>query len=147
MYTAGTTNWLNNRSGRGRIAQSVATLPLRERTRDLFSTVDWGRLVPFWAVLATVMLATTAVCATVIIRAQSQFSSAAAQQRRTVVEIDALRRSNEQLKLEIARITSDSNAIELAARERLGMVRPNDIVVPIESIKTSSAFGTVSFVR
>jgi cell division protein FtsB len=47
----------------------------------------------------------------------------------------------------VRRITNDTNAIEVAARERLGMVRPTDVVVPIEPSNNSSTFGTVSFVR
>jgi cell division protein FtsB len=50
-------------------------------------------------------------------------------------EIDAVRRVNDSLRLEIRRMTNDPNIIESAARTRLGMVRPNDVVIPIESVK------------
>jgi cell division protein FtsB len=62
-------------------------------------------------------------------------------------EIDALRRSNASLQIEIHRITTDPETIESAARERLGMVRPNDIVVPIKEIRSVANFETLSFVR
>jgi len=61
-------------------------------------------------------------------------------------EIASMRRSNTSLQAEIRRIASDPNTIESAARARLGMVRPNDIIVPIESFPASN-FGTLSFVR
>jgi cell division protein FtsB len=62
-------------------------------------------------------------------------------------EIDRAHRTNELLQLEIRRMTSDPNMIESEARTRLGMVRPNDIVVPVDSVKQASALGTLSFVR
>ncbi len=62
-------------------------------------------------------------------------------------EIDAMHRSNASLQTEIRRMTGDPGMIESVARERLGMVRPNDIVVPIESIQSVSNLGTLSFVR
>jgi cell division protein FtsB len=49
--------------------------------------------------------------------------------------------------LEIQRLTTDSGTIELAARERLGMVRPNDIVVPVESLNSPAKVEALSFVR
>jgi cell division protein FtsB len=62
-------------------------------------------------------------------------------------QITSLRQGNQRLEVEVRRITSDTSAIEVAARERLGMVRPTDVVVPIESQTNSSSVGTVSFVR
>jgi cell division protein FtsL len=94
-----------------------------------------------------IVLAATAVCATVIVKARSEFQASSIQRDRVVTEIDSLRRVNGSLELEIRRLTNDSKAIELAARERLGMVMPSDIVVPIESINSASSLRTVSFVR
>jgi cell division protein FtsB len=62
-------------------------------------------------------------------------------------QITSLRQANQRLEVDVRRITSDTSAIEVAARERLGMVRPTDVVVPIEAQNNSSTFGTVSFVR
>jgi cell division protein FtsB len=62
-------------------------------------------------------------------------------------EIESMRRGNTALQGEIRRMVSDPSTIESAARERLGMVRPNDIVVPIESIRPVSTLGTLSIVR
>lgn len=42
---------------------------------------------------------------------------------------------NEGLRLDIQRLNQDPNAIEFAARERLGMVKATDIVVTMDSIK------------
>jgi cell division protein FtsB len=62
-------------------------------------------------------------------------------------QITSLRQANQRLEGDVRRITSDTTAIEVAARERLGMVRPTDVVVPIESQINRSSVGTVSFVR
>lgn len=94
-----------------------------------------------------ILLATGAVCAAVIVKAQAEFQASTTQQQRVSSEIDFLRRSNGSLETEIGRLTNDSHTIELAARERLGMVMPSDIVVPIESIDSTSKVGTLSFVR
>jgi cell division protein FtsL len=94
-----------------------------------------------------IMLATAAVCAAVIVKAKAEFAESAAQRQQMVSEIDDLRRANNSLELEIRRLTSDSHTIELAARERLGMVMPTDVVVPIESIRSTSGLNTGSFVR
>jgi len=94
-----------------------------------------------------IVLATTAVCGTVIVKARAEFQASTIQRDRVVSEIDSLRRANGSLELEIRRLTNDSNTIELTARERLGMVMPSDIVVPIESINSAARLRTLSFVR
>ena len=117
-------------------------------TRDIvLPAIQWLALLPSWTLLAMIVLATTAVCATVIVKARSEFQASTIQRDRVVSEIDSLRRANGSLEIEIRRLTNDSNTIELAARERLGMVMPSDIVVPIESINSASSLRTVSFVR
>jgi len=93
------------------------------------------------------MLAATAVCATVILSAHNQLRVASSQHQQMAAQITSLRQGNQRLEVEVRRITSDTSAIEVAARERLGMVRPTDVVVPIESQTNSSSIGTVSFVR
>jgi cell division protein FtsB len=51
------------------------------------------------------------------------------------------------LQRDIQRLTKDPSAIELAARERLGMVKANDIVVTMDSIQRSESVSKVSFVH
>jgi cell division protein FtsB len=57
-----------------------------------------------------------------------------------------LREANQTLQRDVQRLTKDPNAIEIAARERLGMVKANDIVLTMESIPSASA-NKVSFVH
>jgi len=83
----------------------------------------------------------------VIVRTQAESKASSLQYQRMAADIDAARRANESLQLEIRRITTDPNIIESAARTRLGMVRPNDIVIPVDSVKQGLALRTLSFVR
>ena len=148
MNTASTTNWLNNRTLQTVFAQSsAANFRLGRKVGDLMTVGVRVTRVPFWAMFATVMLAATAVCATVILSSQNQLRVASNEYQRMTAQITSLRQSNQRLEGDVRRITSDTSAIEVAARERLGMVRPTDVVVPIESQISTFGAGTVSFVR
>jgi len=145
LESIGTTEWLNNRPTRGPLAQSISSFQRAEAARDLLNPAINGlRLVPGWAILASVLLAASAICATVIVRSRAEFQSSSDQHEKLFNEIDSVRSAKTSLQLEIHRLTNDPNAIELAARERLGMVKANDVVVTMESINSS---GVVSFVR
>jgi cell division protein FtsB len=145
LQSIGTTEWLNNRPNRGPLAQSISSFQKAAAARDLIvPAINGLRHVPSWAILATVLLASSAICATVIARSRAEFRSSSGQRERLVSEIDFVRGANASLHVEIRRLTNDPNTIELAARERLGMVKANDVVVTMESINSSSM---VSFVR
>jgi cell division protein FtsL len=149
LYNGTNTEWLRNRAPRYSVAaQALPVASARESTREIvLPAVQWIALLPSWILLAMIVLAATAVCATVIVKARSEFQTSSIQRDRVISEIDSLRRVNGSLQLEIRRLTNDSSTIELAARERLGMVMPSDIVVPVESISSASSLRTVSFVR
>jgi cell division protein FtsL len=148
LDTARTTNWLNNRTLQTVYARSsAADFRVDRKVGDLINIGVRVSRVPFWAIFATIMLAATAVCATVILSSQNQLRVASTEYQRMTAQITSLRQRNERLEVDVRRITSDTSAIEVAARERLGMVRPTDVVVPIESQISTSSAGTVSFVR
>ena len=145
MQSIGTTEWLNNRPTRGPLAQSISPFQKAEAARALVIPAISGlRLIPSWAIFATVLLAASAICATVMLRSRAEFRSSSGQYDRLGSEIDFVRSANASLQVEIHRLTNDPSTIELAARERLGMVKANDVVVTMESINSS---GMVSFVR
>jgi len=148
LNRVGNTDWLSGRQVSQRVAaQAIPTLPIRDLSRDLFpATLGWLRLIPSWVFLAMIILATLGICSTVIVRARVELKASTLEYSRMSSEIASMRRSNTSLQVEIRRIASDPSTIESAARERLGMVRPNDIIVPIESFPASN-FGTLSFVR
>jgi len=110
------------------------------RVRNLLASI------PSWLILVMIILAVLGTASTVIGRMRSELQSSTLQFQRTASEIEVLRRGNASLGMEIRRMTNDPSMIESAARSRLGMVRPNDIVVPTESVERSN-MGTLSFAR
>lgn len=149
MNRVGNTYWLNNRHVAQRVAtQTLQTLPVSELSREwLPATLDWLRLIPSWIFLPMILIATLGICSTVIVRSRAELNASSLEYGRMTSEIESMRRGNTALQGEIRRMVSDPSTIESAARERLGMVRPNDIVVPIESIRPVSTLGTLSIVR
>ena len=146
MNSVGNTYWLSNRPVNQRVAAQA--LPSRElSSKWLSAMVGWFRLLPSWILLAMILIATLGICSTVIMRSRAEVRASSTEYSRISSEIDSMRRSNASLQVEIRRIASDPSTIESAARERLGMVRPHDVVVPIESIGPVSSLGTLSFVR
>lgn len=99
--------------------------------------------VPSWIYLGMILVAASAICVTVNLRGIAEAKSAARQHQQLATDLDAIRKSNAQLEVQVRQITTDPAIIESAARVRLGMVRPTDIVVPIKS----QSGTTLSFVR
>jgi len=149
LHNVTTIGWLANRALTHDVAaQTVpASSTTATATEVLGNVLRWTNSIPSWAVLAMIILAASGVCCTVIFRSRAEFKTSSSQYQSMTSEIDSMRQANQSLQVEINRLTSDSHAIELAARQRLGMVRPNDVVVPIESISSSTSLGTLSFVR
>ncbi|MDX6305462.1 MAG: Septum formation initiator [Blastocatellia bacterium] len=148
LNTVGNTYWLSNRqTNRSAAAQAIPALSVREFSRDLLPTALQGlRLIPSWILLAMILIATLGICSSVILRSKEELRVSTLEYGRIGAEISSIRRSNSTLQVQISRIASDPAAIESAARERLGMVKPSDIIVPIESSPVSN-FGALSFVR
>jgi len=149
LNIAGNTYWLTNRPPTQQItARAFPEMSVRDLSQDIVpATVRGLRLIPSWIILGMILLATLGICATVLIRTRAESRASQLQHQQMLDEIAATRRANESLKIEIRRMTTDPNIIESAARLRLGMVRPNDVVIPVEPAKQGAAFGTLSFVR
>ena len=149
MNRVGNTYWLSNRQVSQRVsAQAIPTLPIRDISREIVpAALAWLQLIPSWIFLAMILVATMGICSTVIVRSKAELKASTSEYCRMTAEIASIRKSNSSLQSEIHRIATDPFTIESAARERLGMVRPNDVVVPIESGRPASNFGTLSFVR
>ena len=145
---AANSSWLRNRHllGRGAASQiSVAPLPHYSQALDRAMTSTM-RLLPSWIYLAMIVIATAAICVTVNLRGHRQVSSAEQQFRLMQTEIEGLRKTNASLQSEVLRITTEPATIESAARARLGMVRPTDVVVPLQS-RSATHLASLSFVR
>jgi cell division protein FtsB len=94
-----------------------------------------GRLdfsLPSWVVFCMIMLATFGVCVTVTMRTHAGMRSAEGEFRQVSAEVQTLRDRNAMLRHEVERLKADPQAIESAARERLNMVRANEVVVPLD---------------
>ena len=145
----GNAYWLSNRrANRWVPTQAIQRPSLQEFTGELLpSTLQGFRLLPSWVFLAMILIATLGICSSVLLRSKAELKASTLEYSRMTSEIATIRRSNPALQGEMRRIASDPISIESAARERLGMVRPSDIVVPMKSARAASDIGTVSFVR
>lgn len=84
------------------------------------------------AVFLMVILAMSALCVTATMRAGAEVNEASIRFQSISSDVEALRQTNSSLHKEVKRLKSDPRAIETAARARLGMLRPNEIVVNVE---------------
>ena len=88
--------------------------------------------VPSWVVFCMIMLATFAVCVTVTMRAQAELRGAEQKFEQMNADVEKIRETNASLRRDVERLRKDPRAIEAAARARLNMVHPNEVVVPLE---------------
>lgn len=151
MQSLGNTEWLLNRAAsKPAVAQSIGVLnsPSFTAREIVLPAINGARAIPSWVILTTIVLATTAICGAAVLRSRAELSASSAQRQRVESEIQSLREVNQGLQRDIKRLTKDPSAIELAARERLGMVKANDVVVTMESIQSLPiSVGKVSFVH
>ena len=139
MNKAANTYWVDDRLRAQRVAAralpSVAS-PARELSREIIGTRTEirrrGGLIPSWVVFAMIILATFALCVTVTLRTHAEMRAASQQYEKISAEVETLRNNNGALATEVRRLRNDPRSIESAARERLKMVRANEIIVPIK---------------
>lgn len=87
--------------------------------------------IPPWVLFCMITLATFALCATVTMRTHAEMRTAERKLESTSSDVNRLRDVNESLRREMERLRTDPG-IEAAARERLNMVRANEIVMPLD---------------
>ncbi len=138
MNRAANTYWTDERLRAQRVATRELTgfAPVRELSQEIIGTRTdirrRGGIIPSWVIFGMIILATFALCATVTMRTQAEKLAASAQYEEMSRDVESLRHSNAALKTEVRKLRTDPRAIEKAARTRLNMVRPNEIVVPAE---------------
>jgi cell division protein FtsB len=139
LNKAANTYWVDNRLRAQRVAtRAIPSLasPARDLSREIIGTRTEirrrGGLIPSWVVFVTIILATFAICVTVTMRTHAEMRTASQQYEKVNSEVETLRNNNASLASEVQRLRSDRHFIESAARERLRMVRANEIIVPIE---------------
>ena len=149
LTTGGHIYWLSNRqTNQFAIAKVLPGLSQPSGiSAAIPATIQRLTLIPSRVILGMILLAALGVCSTVIHRSRAQLTTSSLQYQRMSSEIDFIRRSNASLAVEIGGMASDPAVIESSARARLGMVRANDIVVPIGSLESSSRSELVALVR
>ena len=88
--------------------------------------------IPSWVVFSMIMLATFAVCVTVTMRTHAARGEAEQKYLQMETEVQSIRDRNASLRRDVERLRTDRRTQEAAARERLNMVRANEIVVPLD---------------
>ena len=132
------TYWVDERIRAQRVAPRVASplASVKEISLDIIGTRAEvrrrGGLIPAWVIFGMIILGTFAICVGVTMRTRTKMSLASDQFVRMQTDVEGLRNTNQSLRLEIEKLRNDPRAIEVAARSRLNMVRPNEIVVPVE---------------
>ena len=130
--------WTDARLNAQRPSSRALSLP----TQGLEAGVEvWGAragvrrrdlAIPSWVVFCMIMLATFAVCVTVTMRTHAEMRGAEQRLEQMSTDVDKIRDTNASLRQEVERLRNNPRAIEAAARARLGMVRSNEVVVPLK---------------
>ncbi len=130
--------WIDERLATQRPAVRALSLPspALEAGAEAFGARAAARgrdfSVPSWVVFCMIMLASFAVCVTVTMRADAAMRGAAQEYRQMSSEVEKISETNTALRQEVERLRKDPRAIEAAARTRLNMVHPNEVVVPLK---------------
>lgn len=139
MNKAANTYWTDSRLATQRPTARPLTLatPARELSREIIGTRAEvrrrGGLVPSWAVFTMIMLATFALCVSVLTRTRTEMRSAEQKLAQMNTEVQSISNTNDSLRQEVRRLHErKSSTIEDAARASLNMIRPNEIVVPVD---------------
>ncbi len=136
MNKAANTYWVDTRLTAQQPATRAAAITLGDAATAWVGTRTEvrrrGGLIPSWAIFMTIMLATFALCVTVTMRTHAEMSVAGERHQQMANDVETLRQTNDALKRDVERLRTDPRAIEAAARTQLNMVRPNEIVVPVE---------------
>ncbi|HEX9421952.1 MAG TPA: septum formation initiator family protein [Pyrinomonadaceae bacterium] len=130
--------WVDERIRAQRVTPRVAEpfASVREISLDIIGTPAEvrrrGGVIPAWVIFAMILLATFAICVAVTLRTRTRMSLASQQYVRMQMDVEGLRNTNQSLRHDIEQLSKDPRTIEGAARSRLNMVRPNEIVIPVE---------------
>jgi cell division protein FtsB len=110
----------------------------REISRELIGTRtevrQRGGVIPSWVIFATIIAATFAIAVSVNVRSHLELKNATLQFQAVNTEVSAMREANNSMAREVQLLEqSDPATIEACARLQLGMARPNEIVMPVET--------------
>ncbi len=127
--------WIDSRLSSQRPSPRVA-FPASSREVGIKSASDtrarYSVLSSPYGIFLMIILVMSAICVTVTMRARAEMDEASLHYQKISDDVEALRSFNAALESEVNRLQNDPRAIESAARLRLGMLRPNEIVVTVE---------------
>jgi cell division protein FtsB len=130
--------WVDERIRAQRVAPRISSpfSSVREISMDIIGTPAEvrrrGGIIPAWVIFGMIILGTFAICVAVTMRTTTRMNLASQHYLRMQADVEELRNANQSLRSEIEQLSNDPRTIEAAARTRLGMVRANEIVVPVE---------------
>ena len=107
--------------------------PLRRKAvRPARHSAIWRRILHFLVVFATILLIVDSLVGE---RGLLETLKARRQHRELAASLGALRLENGQLREEMRRLKEDPAAIESVAREKLGLIRPGELLFIIRDVK------------
>ncbi|MCP9496191.1 MAG: septum formation initiator family protein [Pyrinomonadaceae bacterium MAG19_C2-C3] len=140
MSKVANTYWIDSRLATQRVATQTRTmaLPSISNTREEVVTLPRTRdaaqtsiVRPSYILTSFIVVALFVLCFTLTGRTRLKLEAAAGQQAQMSGQVEALRSANLMLKQQVIDLRTNPRAIEAAARTQLGMVRANEIVVPV----------------
>lgn len=126
--------WTDSRLAAQQPAARALTLPSPSQpsSADVVvsrpSVIPRGLPIPSWVGFCMIMLATFAVCVTMTMRTHARMLSAEQEFGQLSTDVEKIRSQNEALRQEVGRLSGDPRAIETAARDRMNMIRSNEVV-------------------
>jgi cell division protein FtsB len=144
VLTQQTSYWITHRKTAPRARRlAITSFPSISVPADVLSALREGtRFIPSNAVLGMILLASILVCVTVITRTRAELQNSLLNYQQMRDEVTSARRINAALTNDIERAQFDPITIEAIARDRLGMVRPGDLVVPVDIRAPASSLNT-----
>lgn len=136
MNRAANTYWADARLATQRpVARTLSLASAHALSRDVGARTETrrrGLFVPPWVIFSMIILATFACCITVTMRTHAEMRAAEQKYQQISADIELLRNTNASLERRAQRLRTDRRAIEAAARTELGMVRADEVIVPVE---------------
>ncbi|HET9530969.1 MAG TPA: septum formation initiator family protein [Blastocatellia bacterium] len=83
------------------------------------------------ALVLMVILASSAICVSVYLRTKTEFEAAMVRHRSVAERVEQLKIETERKEREVHMLKSDYELIESCARQELGLIRPNDLVIKL----------------
>jgi cell division protein FtsB len=83
------------------------------------------------ALVLMVILAASAICVSVYTRTNSEYEAATVRHRSVAAKVEELRVETERKAREVQMLKTDPEIIESCARQELGLVRSNDVVIKL----------------